>query len=73
MPVAVGPINRDFWSGIVGWTSERHDLISISPKNPEHVRLNLTEEDVSTVWQVVIGEALLVLVIGVVVWFRRRN
>ena len=65
--------NRDFWSGLVGWLTAREDLISIAPKNPEHVRLNLTEDDVSTVWQVVIGEAVLVLIIGVVVWFRRRS
>ena len=65
--------NRDFWSSSVAWLTSREDLISIAAKNPEHVRLNLTDEDVSLVWQVVVGEALLILVIGLVVWFRRRR
>jgi len=65
--------NRDFWSGIVGWLTSREDLISIAPKNPEHVRLNLTTEDVGTVWQVVVGEVLFFIVLGVVVWLRRRS
>jgi hypothetical protein len=68
-----GLANRDFWSGLVGWLSSRADLISIAPKNPEHVRLNLTEGDVGTVWQLVIGEILFFVVLGVVVWLRRRR
>jgi hypothetical protein len=65
--------NRDFWSGLVGWLTSRADLISIAPKNPEHVRLNLTAEDVGTVWQIVVGEVLFFVVLGVVVWLRRRS
>ena len=65
--------NRDFWSGLVGWLTLRGDLISIAPKNPEHVRLSLTEEDVSTFWQLVVGEVLFFVVLGVIVWMRRRR
>jgi hypothetical protein len=65
--------NRDFWSGVVGWLAARAELVSIAPKNPEHVRLTLTEGDVSTLWQVLAGEVLLAIVAGFVVWFRRRS
>jgi ABC-type uncharacterized transport system involved in gliding motility auxiliary subunit len=65
--------NRDFWAGLVGWLTERGDLISIAPKNPEHVRLNLSESDMSTIWQVVIGEILFFLVLGILVWSKRRS
>jgi hypothetical protein len=65
--------NRDFWSGLVGWLTAREELISIAPKNPEHIRLNLTEEDISSVWQLLVGEVLFFILLGVVVWMRRRS
>ena len=65
--------NRDLWSGAVGWLTARGDLISIAPKNPERVRLNLTEDDVGTIWMVVIGEVVLMLILGVAMWFVRRR
>ncbi|MCP4603355.1 MAG: GldG family protein [Proteobacteria bacterium] len=71
--VNAGLNNRDFWSGLVGWLTSRGDLISIAPKNPEHVRLNLTENDIKSIWQIVIGEILFCIVLGVVVWMKRRS
>jgi len=71
--VNAGLFNRDFWTSLVGWLTAREDLISIAAKNPEHVRLNLTEEDVSLVWKVVIGEVILVLIAGALMWIRRRR
>jgi ABC-type uncharacterized transport system involved in gliding motility auxiliary subunit len=65
--------NRDFWSGLVGWLTAREELISIAPKNPEHIRLNLTEDDMSTVWQLLIGEVLFFILLGIIVWIRRRS
>jgi hypothetical protein len=65
--------NRDLWSGTVGWLTARKDLISIAPKNPEHVRLNLTEDDVHTIWMIVIGEVALMLILGVAMWLVRRR
>jgi len=65
--------NRDLWSGLIGFLTAREDLISIAPKNPEHVRLSLTEDDVHTIWLIVIGEVLLMLVFGVVMWLARRR
>lgn len=68
-----GLLNRDFFSGLVGWLTKRGDLISISPKNPEHVRLNLTEEELDSITQTIWGEIVLFLVLGVTVWLRRRR
>jgi hypothetical protein len=65
--------NRDFLSGILGWLTEREDLISIAPKNPEHVRLNLTEEDLSTIRSLIFGEIVFFIILGIVVWIRRRS
>ena len=65
--------NRDFWSGLVGWMTAREDLVSIAPKNPEHIRLSLTKEDAGTIWWTLIGEVILVIALGVMVWMRRRS
>lgn len=71
--VSAGLFNRDLWSGLVGWLTAREDLISIAPKNPEHVRLQLTEDDFLTIVALLAGEVLLCLALGVVVWIRRRS
>lgn len=71
--VSAGLFNRDLWSGLVGWLTARSELISIAPKNPEHVRLSLTEDDMSFIWQIVISEVLFFVVLGVFVWMRRRS
>jgi len=71
--VSAGLFNRDLWSGLVGWLSSREDLISIAPKNPEHVRLQLTQDDFLTIVFLLIGEVLLGIALGVVVWIRRRS
>jgi hypothetical protein len=65
--------NRDFWSGLVGWLTAREELISIAPKNPEHVRLDLTGDDFLTIAAVLLGELLLGVGVGVAVWVRRRS
>ncbi len=65
--------NRDFWSGLVGWLTAREDLIAIAPKNPEHVKLDLTADDFLTIALVLLGELLLGVGVGVAVWIRRRS
>ena len=62
-----------FFSGLLGWLSERADLISIAPKNPEHIRLNLTEEELSSVTRLVWGEIIFFVALGIFVWLRRRS
>jgi len=71
--VSAGLYNRDLWSGLVGWLTSREDLVSIAPKNPEHVRLQLTQDDFLTIVFLLIGEVLLGIAAGVVVWIRRRS
>jgi len=65
--------NRDFWAGAVGWMTSRDTLISIAPKNPEHVHLTLTDQDVWMILMFLLGELLLIIAIGVVVAVRRRS
>jgi hypothetical protein len=68
-----GLMNRDFFAGLVGWMTKRGELISISPKNPEHVRLNLTQEELGAVTNLIWGEIVFFVLLGIVVWFRRRS
>jgi len=71
--VSAGLFNRDLWSGLVGWLTSREDLVSIAAKNPEHVRLQLTQDDFLTIILLLVGEVLLGIAAGVVVWIRRRS
>jgi ABC-type uncharacterized transport system involved in gliding motility auxiliary subunit len=71
--VSAGLFNRDLWSGLVGWLTSREDLVSIAPKNPEHVRLQLTQDDFLTIVFLLVGEVLLGIAAGIVVWIRRRS
>lgn len=65
--------NRDFFSGLIGKLVKRPELISIAPKNPEHVRLNLSEDDLGTVTKLIWGEILFFVLLGIAVWLRRRS
>jgi ABC-type uncharacterized transport system involved in gliding motility auxiliary subunit len=71
--VNTGLSNRDFFSGLMGKLTKRPELISIAPKNPEHVRLNLSEGDLSTVTKLIWGEVVFFILLGVAVWMRRRS
>lgn len=58
----------------LNWLAERESLLGIPPKKPERVRLSLTGAEVGWVY----GLALLILpglsvILGVVVWLRRRR
>jgi len=65
--------NRDLVMNMLNWLSSDEDLISIRPKDPEDRRIQLTRSQmtlVRTVSQFVIP--LVVIALGVVVWWRRR-
>ncbi|MGQ9916131.1 MAG: GldG family protein [Bryobacteraceae bacterium] len=65
--------NRDLVMNMLNWLSSDEDLISIRPKDPEDRRIQLTRNQmrlVRSVSQFVIP--LVVIVLGVVVWWRRR-
>jgi len=58
----------------LNWLVERESLLGIPPKEPERVRLSLTQTQMTWVYAL----ALLILpglavILGVVVWFRRRR
>ena len=58
----------------LNWLVERESLLGIPPKEPERVRLTLTQTQMAWIYAL----ALLILpglavILGVVVWFRRRR
>lgn len=65
--------NRDLVMNMVNWLSNDEDLISIRPKDPEDRRIQLTGGQmllVRLVSQFVIP--LVVIIFGIMVWWRRR-
>jgi len=69
-----GFLNRDFFSGAVAWLTKQESLISIAPKNPEHVKLTLTQDELTNMELVTLGlMPVLGIILGIMVWRRRRS
>lgn len=65
--------NRDLVMNMMNWLSSDEDLISIRPKEPEDRRLTLSRAQMSRVfYSSVVGLPLIVVVLGLGVWWRRR-
>ena len=65
--------NADFFLNTVNWLVEQEELISISPKSPERMSMILSSVQMQTVfWIFVIGMPLIWIIIGIVVYLRRR-
>jgi len=65
--------NRDLFLNMLNWLSSDEDLISIRPKEPADRPLNMNARQVSLMfYSSVIGLPLLIVVMGVGVWWRRR-
>jgi gliding motility-associatede transport system auxiliary component len=65
--------NRDFVMNSVDWLSAEENLISIRPKSPEEQHLDLSSEQMGRILYLgVFGLPLLIIVLGGVVWWRRR-
>lgn len=64
--------NRDLVMNIVSWLSSEENLISIRPKPPAEQVLNVSSRQMSQVFMGVIGLPLIIIVIGTLVWWRRR-
>ena len=64
--------NRDFLMNAVNWLSADEDLISIRPKPPESQQLNLNARQMTRLLFGVLGLPLLIIGLGVGVWWRRR-
>ncbi|HSW48878.1 MAG TPA: hypothetical protein VLH09_01830, partial [Bryobacteraceae bacterium] len=65
--------NRDLFLNMMNWLSSDEDLISIRPKEPEDRRLSLTRQQMTRVfYSSVVGLPVLVILVGLGVWWRRR-
>ncbi len=65
--------NYDLFLNIINWMAEEEDMITIRPKEIDDRRVNLTQKDSKVVLYVsVIALPLLVVIGGVIVYFKRR-
>jgi len=65
--------NRDLFLNMVSWLSSDEDLISIRPKEPTDRPLNMNQRQVALMkYTSVIVLPLLIVALGVGVWWRRR-
>jgi ABC-type uncharacterized transport system involved in gliding motility auxiliary subunit len=65
--------NRDLFLNMLSWLSSDEDLISIRPKEPTDRPLNMNARQVNLMfYSSVIGLPLLIVAMGVGVWWRRR-
>jgi ABC-type uncharacterized transport system involved in gliding motility auxiliary subunit len=66
--------NASFFLNIVNWLTSREKLIAIGPKIPEQTRVRLNAAQMSHIfWFSVAGLPGLGLLLGIVVWWRRRQ
>jgi ABC-type uncharacterized transport system involved in gliding motility auxiliary subunit len=66
--------NASLFLNIVNWLTSREKLIAIGPKMPEQARVRLNAAQMNNVfWFAVVILPCLGLVLGVVVWWRRRK
>jgi ABC-type uncharacterized transport system involved in gliding motility auxiliary subunit len=65
--------NRDLFLNMMNWLSSDEDLISIRPKEQNDRRLTMSARQMSMIfYETVLGIPLIVVVMGVGVWWRRR-
>ncbi len=64
--------NRDLVMNMVDWLSANEDLISIRPKPPEPQHLNLTGRQMSGLLARTAAIPLIIIIVGVFVWWSRR-
>ena len=65
--------NRDLVLNMMNWLSSDEDLISIRPKEPGNRPLNMTRQQMSTVfYSSVVFLPVLIIAAGIGVWWRRR-
>ena len=66
--------NLELVLGSIAWLTERLTLISIAAKNPENVKLNFTNTQMRMIsaWILLIMP-FLAIIVGIVIWLRRRK
>lgn len=66
--------NADLFMNALNWLLDREELMAIAPKRIEEVKLSLSAKQLSGLfWINVAGVPLIAVVIGLVVWSRRRK
>ena len=66
--------DRDFFMNALNWLLERKDLLAIAPKEYEETRLMMTRRDLAMLfWLVVMVIPGFVAIVGLGVWWRRRE
>src|SRR5262249_54000261 len=61
--------NVDFALSSIGWLAKKSQLVAIGPKAPEHIKLQLTEAQLSSAfWLSILGLPLLGIALGGAVW-----
>jgi ABC-type uncharacterized transport system involved in gliding motility auxiliary subunit len=64
----------DFFMNSLNWLLKREQLVAVSPKLPDEFRLDMSVDQVRTVYALTIGALpLVVAVLGIVVWLGRRK
>jgi gliding motility-associatede transport system auxiliary component len=65
--------NRDLIMNTVNWLAAEEDLISVRPKPPENQHLDLNEQQMRRILFLgVLGVPILIIVLGISVWWGRR-
>jgi ABC-type uncharacterized transport system involved in gliding motility auxiliary subunit len=66
--------NADLFMNALNWLLDREELMAIAPKPIEEVKLSLSRKQLSQLfWINVAGVPLIAVVIGFIVWLRRRK
>ncbi|MBT8043166.1 MAG: GldG family protein [Kiritimatiellales bacterium] len=66
--------NADLFMNALNWLLDREELMAISPKPIEEVKLSLSRKQLNRMfWINVIGIPAVAMVIGLLVWVRRRK
>ena len=66
--------NADMFMNALNWLLEREQLISITPKAPENVKLHVTARGIRIIWIINIAVIpLFIIGLGVGIWYKRRS
>lgn len=66
--------NRDLFLGALEWLLDREELIGITPKSPQDVKINLKQSQLERLFiLVVLGLPGVIAISGLVVWARRSR
>jgi len=66
--------NLDFFMSGLNWLLKREQLLAVGPKVPEEFRLDISPTELKAVYALtILGLPLLIGIIGLTVWLRRRN